>query len=84
MGVLEQFDKSLEVLESYIPAYFRNARKTYYNKVKKYFHENKNSMKKKPSRETINSLRRNFTLEFEFYQFCKQRLNLQHELLLSL
>ncbi len=81
VGVLEQFDRSLEVLESFVPAYFGGARRVYRGKLKRVFHENRNSMKRRPRREVVAALRQNFTLEYEFYQFCRQRLSLQHELL---
>ncbi len=81
VGVLEQFDKSLEVLEEFVPFYFRDARRVYRGTVKENFHENRNSMKRRPPPEVMEALRRNFTREFEFYHFCRQRLDRQHQLL---
>ena len=81
VGVTEMFDKSLEVLEAYIPRYFAGAKAMYHNRVKFAFHQNKNIYKRKPVPEVRQLLKANFTVEYEFYEFCKQRLEKQHALL---
>ncbi len=82
VGVLEEFDKSLEVLEAYVPYYFRDAKSAYHDHVKVNFHENRNTFKKSPPKQLLKEIAKNFTLETEFYHFCKQRLHRQHQLLL--
>lgn len=74
VGSLEDLNVTLSVLEHYIPRYFKDATKIY--------HENMGDLKKnmngwKPAvikDEVREMLKKNFTMEYEFYHFCKQRL----------
>ena len=80
VAVLEEMNKSLYVFENYIPRFFRNARK-FYEKLMKETKErgvNKNLYKPKMSKELRNQLMQNFTLEIDFYEFCKARLQKQY------
>ena len=73
VGVVEKMSESLQVLENYVPAYFRYARKIY----KEIMNEelvNINKGKPKVSKEVKQLIKQNFTLEIEFYEFCKRRL----------
>lgn len=70
VGVVEQMQESLQVLENYVPAFFKGARLLYAQT----FHDNKNRVKPKVSTKIKNIVRANFTTEIEFYQYCKQRL----------
>ncbi len=79
VGITEEFDKTLEVLEAYVPRFFRDAREVYTETMDKQ-KVNRNSFKPEVSPEVRAELRRNLTLEFEFYNFCKQRLDLQYSL----
>ena len=76
VGVLEQFDASLEVLEAYVPRYFAKAAATY-KELMRERHVNKNIYKPKTPDSVRRSLAANFTLEIEFYEFCKHRLHQQ-------
>ena len=78
VGVLEQLDKSLEVLENYVPRYFANARKTHNSMYIQWRHRNKNIYKPKTPKYIKEALKANFTAEYEFYEFCKQRLEKQY------
>ena len=77
VGILEKWNESLEVMEHYIPRFFKNAGKTYkhYMKDKP---RNKNNIKQKVSKEIKNQIGVNFTVEIEFYEFCKQRFYKQY------
>ena len=77
VGVLEKMQESLEVLENYVPAFFKNARNVY-QKMLKETHINRNKQKPKVPQYVKNHLRSNFTLEIEFFEFCKQRLLRQY------
>lgn len=74
VGSLEDLNVTLSVLEGYIPKYFKDATKLY--------HEHSSDLKKnmnnwKPAfikEEVRNMVKKNFTMEYEFYHFCKQRL----------
>ena len=73
VGVVEKMSESLQVLENYVPAYFQYARKIY----KEIMNEelvNLNRGKPKVSKEVKQLIQQNFTLEIEFYEFCKRRL----------
>ena len=84
VAVLEEINKSLYVLENYIPRFFRNARKLYgqlMNDTRKRG-VNKNMYKPKMPQKLRNILMNNFSLEIEFYEFCKARLQKQYLALL--
>ena len=77
VGVLEKFNETLEVLENYVPAFFKDARKIYKNmmndrSVNQFINQNK--FKKKPNSVIKELVKVNFTTEIEFFNFCKQRL----------
>ena len=75
VGVLEQMDKSLLVLEKFVPAFFKNAHKEYYAmREKEKGQVNKNIFKPKVPEEVKNYVKTKMSKEFEFYKFCQQRL----------
>jgi len=77
VGVLEDMNTTLAVLEKYIPRFFSGATEIYYNEIKSFNNINKNNFKPPVSEEVKNLVRQNFTREIEFYKFCKQRLHTQ-------
>ena len=77
VGVLENMDQSLEVLENYVPRYFRNARKVYKDLMWG-THVNKNKQKPPTPNYIKQMMLPSFRLEIEFYEFCKQRLTKQY------
>lgn len=82
VGVLEDFNKTLAVLEHYIPTIFKGSLNIYWESLKGK-HEN-NNLHKKPLDKTIRDvLQRNFTREIEFYEFCKHRLDRQYKNMLG-
>ena len=77
VGVLEKWKETMEVLEAYVPAYYKGAKEVYKN----YFKDqpkNKNFFKVKASQSVKDLVRANFTTEIEFYNFCRQRLYRQY------
>ena len=76
VGILEQMQKSLQVFEDYVPRYFANARKIYKDMMREK-HVNKNQYKPYTPNYIRSLIAPNFTLEIDFYEFCKQRLNKQ-------
>jgi len=78
VGVLEDMEITLAVLEKYIPRFFAGATEIY-NEHKEYFKKvNKNTFKP-PVNEGVKKLvRQKFSREMEFYNFCKQRLYTQY------
>ena len=86
VAVLEEIHKSFYVLENYIPRFFQNGRKVYdtlmENNKKGKKRVNKNLYKPKMSKEVRNMLMQNFTMEIDFYEFCKARLQKQYLALL--
>ncbi len=77
VGVVEQFQMSLEVMEKYIPRFFSGARDVH-KQMKAMQQFNKNKFKPKVAKWAKDMLRTNFSVEFEFYEFCKQRLLRQY------
>ncbi|XP_043793679.1 heparan sulfate 2-O-sulfotransferase pipe isoform X2 [Apis laboriosa] len=74
VGVLEDVNSTLTVLENYIPRFFRGATDVYYDEVNAFTRINRNFFKPPVSEEVKDMVRSNFTREIEFYQFCRQRL----------
>ena len=77
VGILEKWHESLELMERYVPRFFKNARSAY-----KYYMrdkpKNKNNIKQKVSQSIKDQIAANFTVEIEFYEFCKQRFYKQY------
>jgi len=78
VGVLEDLNKTLTVLEHYVPRFFKGALNTYWNEVHMFSKINRNIYKPPVSEATKDMVRRNFTHEIEFFEFCKQRLHKQY------
>ncbi|EDV97963.1 GH14413 [Drosophila grimshawi] len=75
VGTWEQANLTLTVLEKYVPRYFNHARFLY--------NLHKLSYSKRYRRYAVDAdvlamVRRNFTLEYDFYYFCKQHLYKQY------
>ena len=86
VAVLEEMKKSLFVLEKFIPRFFRNTSAVYDQLMKEKTsginRVNKNIYKPKTPKELRKRLMANFTMEIEFYEFCKSRLHKQYLTLL--
>jgi dermatan/chondrotin sulfate uronyl 2-O-sulfotransferase UST len=76
VGVLEDWNQSLKVLETFIPRYFAGSTEAFdTGKVSKVI--NKNMYKPKVPFHVRELIAKNITREIEFYNFCRQRLNKQ-------
>lgn len=74
VGSLEDLNVTLSVLEGYIPKYFKDATQIYHENIGD-FKKNMNGWKPSVIKEEVrNMVKKNFTMEYEFYHFCKQRL----------
>jgi len=78
VGVLEELNKTLTVLEHYVPRFFKGAKDVYYNEVQVFSKINRNIYKPPVAEATKDIVRKNFTRELEFFDFCKQRLHKQY------
>jgi len=78
VGVLEELNKTLTVLEHYVPRFFKGAKDVYYNEVQIFSKINRNIYKPTTAEATKDIVRKNFTRELEFFDFCKQRLHKQY------
>lgn len=75
VGVLEDLDIALTLLEKRVPVFFRGATAIYH---KEGLHENRNlSGSSKVAPWVRDVLRRNLSLEYELYDFVRQRLHAQ-------
>ncbi|XP_076309271.1 heparan sulfate 2-O-sulfotransferase hst-2-like isoform X3 [Tachypleus tridentatus] len=74
VGVLEEMNKTLEVLEGYIPHFFKGIFSLYTLKSEI---QNRNSRKKMVSEEVKRILKKNLTMEYEFYEFIREKLHEQ-------
>lgn len=79
VGVLEDLNLTLALLETHIPRFFGGATELY---RKSGLHENRNRSGPSPVAQWARDLlRRNLSLEFELYNFVRQRLHAQWRLL---
>nr|XP_036670519.1 heparan sulfate 2-O-sulfotransferase pipe-like [Drosophila suzukii] len=78
VGTLEERNITLTVLEKYIPRFFNHARFLYKLHSKAIRNRNRNNRKPHIDPDVREMVRRNFTNEYEFYYFCKQRLYKQY------
>ncbi|XP_037048481.1 heparan sulfate 2-O-sulfotransferase 1-like [Bradysia coprophila] len=78
VGVLEDLNTTLSVFEKYVPRFFDGATDVYYDQRDSFNKINTNAFKPPVSERVKEIVRRNFTREIEFYQFCKQRLHKQY------
>merc|ERR1711884_927130 len=78
VGILEELNKTLTVLEHYVPRFFKGALNTYWEEIHMYSKINRNIYKPPVSEATKEIVRKNFTREIEFFEFCKQRLHKQY------
>ena len=77
IGLQEDIETSLCVMEAYVPLFFKGALKTYQNTFTP-----QAPHKGTPHKQTISDLARsilatNMTFEYEFYDFVKHRLKVQ-------
>ncbi|XP_076304948.1 uronyl 2-sulfotransferase-like isoform X2 [Tachypleus tridentatus] len=77
VGVLEQMDITIKVMEAYLPQFFRGLFKVH----KKTGIVNKTSKKDKVPRRIKEMLKRNLKTEYEFYNFIIDRLHKQYRTL---
>ena len=77
IGILEKWQESLQVFEHYIPAFFTDASRIY-NEIMREKPVNANKFKPKVPKYIKEQLRTNFTMELEFYEFCKQKFYRQY------
>ncbi|XP_069967761.1 heparan sulfate 2-O-sulfotransferase pipe isoform X5 [Bactrocera oleae] len=80
VGSWEDLNVTLEVFEHYIPRFFRGATQLYFDVENGMI---STPMNVNPWKPTISAhikelIRKNFTREYEFYNFCKQRLYKQY------
>lgn len=78
VGILEEMNMTLTVLEHYVPRFFKGAKSLYWNEMKRFSKVNKNIYKPKVAEKVKDYVRKNFTREMEFYNFCRQRLHRQY------
>ena len=81
VAVAEEMESSMKVFEEYIPKYFKNALHYYHEMMRDTENQGINKNIFKPAQMPqyiINQLLANFSLEMDFYSFCKARLNQQY------
>jgi len=78
VGILSELNKTLTVLEHYVPRFFKGALETYWKEQHMFSKINRNIYKPPVAESTKELVRKNFTREIEFFEFCKQRLHKQY------
>ena len=79
VGILEWMNMTLPVFEHIWPQYFSNANETYFHHPYVKSYKITNVIKLPVSEEIRNLVKANLTTEYEFYEFCKQRLKTQFD-----
>jgi dermatan/chondrotin sulfate uronyl 2-O-sulfotransferase UST len=77
VGIVEDTNMTLSVLESVMPEYFEGAKLMYNTDPEIQRFQHRNAYKLPVSQKVLKLVAANFTQEIEFYEFCKQRLKLQ-------
>ena len=78
VGITENMQETLTVMEALIPRFFDGAYETYFrNEELILMNKNKNPFRAKISEETRQILEADFSYEIRFYEFCKNRLKKQ-------
>lgn len=78
VGVLEEVNKTLSVLEAELPEFFPDALRLYHENEEIRKKEMRNAYKLPVSDEVLDMVTRNFTREIEFYEFIRGRLDAQY------
>ncbi|KAK8728969.1 hypothetical protein OTU49_008905, partial [Cherax quadricarinatus] len=78
VGVLEEINTTLLVLQHHLPQYFAGVTDLYYNELMAP-HHNKNRQRPKTPTKVEAAIRKNLSLEYDFYNFMKQRLAIQYQ-----
>ncbi|XP_037933842.1 heparan sulfate 2-O-sulfotransferase pipe isoform X2 [Teleopsis dalmanni] len=78
VGTWEETNITLTVLENYIPRFFNNATEVFYSNYVQITNRNRNHRKPHIDDDVKAMIRKNFTNEYDFYYFCKQRLYKQY------
>ena len=77
VGVTEMWEESLEVMEHTLPFFFSGVTEIYREQQIHRRNQNQNFHKGFVSEEVKDIVRKNFSREIEFYEFCKKRLQVQ-------
>ena len=79
VGVLEELNKTLTVLEHFVPKFFKGSVDVYWKTAD---NVNRNELKPSVSDLTKRLVSANLTEEIDFYQWCKHRLNTMYHVLI--
>nr|XP_027238588.1 heparan sulfate 2-O-sulfotransferase pipe-like [Penaeus vannamei] len=78
VGILEDLNATLAVLQDRLPGFFEGVLDMYYNQLLAP-HHNRNRHRPSVSQDIDLALRKNLTTEYEFYDYIRQRLTLQYQ-----
>uniref|UniRef100_A0A1I8PA45 Heparan sulfate 2-O-sulfotransferase pipe-like n=1 Tax=Stomoxys calcitrans TaxID=35570 RepID=A0A1I8PA45_STOCA len=78
VGSWEDTNVTFTVFEHYIPRFFRGVKQVFEAFNEKVSNRNKNRRKPHIDEDVKEMIRKNFTNEYDFYYFCKQRLYKQY------
>ena len=81
VGITENMNVTLKVLEAKMPEYFAGAHEEYFDNVDVRKWRHINSFKLPVSEEVKGMLIEKFKHELDFYYFCYQRLQRQYDLI---
>merc|ERR1719397_2064104 len=81
VGVMEEFETSIAMMEAMLPRWFRGARQASVSGDSSRKNENRHP---EPSLRTVEILRERLANDIQFYDFAVQRLNIQNRTFLTL
>ena len=74
VGILEDLNGTFTAMERYVPRFFNGIGSTYQDSKEGTKNKNYNPNKKQITEHLRRTLQHKFSNDFEFYDFCKQRL----------
>ena len=77
VGILEDLNGTFQALENYVPRFFKNINSRFNKAKEEVKNKNYNPNKKRIPNTLRKTLEHKFSNDFEFYDFCKQRLHMQ-------
>ena len=78
VGILEDLNGTFTAMERYVPRFFNGIGSTYQDSKEGTKNKNYNPNKKQITEHLRRTLQHKFSNDFEFYDFCKQRLHKQY------
>ncbi|XP_041480715.1 uronyl 2-sulfotransferase-like [Lytechinus variegatus] len=75
VGIVEEYESSLRVLERLLPSMFKGAMHEYQSNKAQFSSVSKTAFKKMPTTKTVEIMKDRMKLDYEFYDYVKERFH---------